>query len=68
MTFSVMKSTGDEYFTEVRNLAFLVQILSLMLIINDVQKKNERQDKINIIYLIVTLDHSIVILYDYCTA
>ena len=33
VTFSVMKSTGDEYFTEVRNLAFLVQILSTMLII-----------------------------------
>ena len=33
VTFSVMKSTGDEYFTEVRNLAILVQILSTMLII-----------------------------------
>ena len=43
MTFSV--STGDEYFTEVRNLAFLVQILRMMLIINDVQKKKEGKDK-----------------------
>ena len=45
VTFSVMKSTGDEYFTEVRNLAFLVQFLSMMLIINDFQKKKERKDE-----------------------
>ena len=45
VTFSVMKSTGDEYFTEVRNLAFLVQIFSMMLIINDIQKKKERKDE-----------------------
>ena len=45
VTFSVMKSTGDEYFTEVRNLAFLVQFLSMMLIINDIQKKKERKDE-----------------------
>ena len=43
MTFSVMKSTGDKYFTEVSILAFLVQILSIsmVLIINDVQAEEK---------------------------
>ena len=64
VTFSVMKSTGDEYFTEVRNLAFLVQILSTMLIIINIvqKKKKERKDKTLSIVTLIQIKIKMIVL------